>query len=120
MSEIFHAMSANLDCSSYASDASSAAIRFKAVTFGAAGLPGVQYIEYGPGRGTITVRLHGHDEGRQRRFNHAENVRPVAPVDPDFGRLSRIPNAAGSIGDEIAGPTTSRRRGTDRTTCVPS
>jgi hypothetical protein len=41
------------------------------------------------------VRLHGHDEGRQRRFNHAENVRPVAPVDPDFGRLSRIPNAPG-------------------------
>jgi hypothetical protein len=49
MSEIFHAKSANLDRSSYASDASSAAIRFKAVTFGAAGLPGVQYIEYGPG-----------------------------------------------------------------------
>jgi hypothetical protein len=48
MPEIFHAKSANLDWSSYASEGS-AAIRFKAVTFGAAGLPGVQYLEYGPG-----------------------------------------------------------------------
>jgi len=47
--------------------------------------------------GTITVRLHGNDEDTRRRFNRTENVRPIAPTDPDFSRLFRIRNDAESI-----------------------
>jgi len=36
---------------------------------------------------TITVRLHGTPKDAARRFNRTENVRPVAPSDPDFARL---------------------------------
>ncbi len=60
MPEIFHANPADLDWSSYASDSGPAAIRYKALTVGAAGVPGVQYIEYGPGQ---TDPVHHHDVG---------------------------------------------------------
>ena len=49
------------------------------------------------GGGTITVRLHGNDEDTRRRFNRTENVRPIAPSDPDFTLLFRIRNDAESI-----------------------
>jgi hypothetical protein len=49
------------------------------------------------GGGTITVRLHGNDEDRRRRFNRTENVRPIPPTDPDFVRLYRRRNDAESI-----------------------
>jgi hypothetical protein len=39
------------------------------------------------GEGQITVRLHQDDEDRARKFNRTENVRPIAPSDPDFPRL---------------------------------
>ena len=52
-------------------------------------------IEYGAG--TVTVRLHGNDEDRARKFNRTENVRPIPPGDPDFERLYRRRNDAESI-----------------------
>jgi hypothetical protein len=49
------------------------------------------------GAGTLTVRLHGNDEDKKRRFNRTENVRPIPPGDPDFERLYRRRNDAESI-----------------------
>jgi hypothetical protein len=49
------------------------------------------------GGGTLTVRLHGTDEDARRKFNRTENVRPIAPDDPDFARLYRRRNDAESI-----------------------
>jgi len=49
------------------------------------------------GGGTVTVRLHGNDDDRTRRFNRTENVRPIPPGDPDFERLYRRRNDAESI-----------------------
>jgi len=49
------------------------------------------------GGGTVTVRLHGNDDDRKRRFNRTENVRPIPPGDPDFERLYRRRNDAESI-----------------------
>jgi hypothetical protein len=49
------------------------------------------------GGGTITVRLHGTDEDTRRRFNRAENIRPIPTTDPDFARLYRRRNDAESI-----------------------
>jgi hypothetical protein len=49
------------------------------------------------GAGIVTVRLHGNDEDRQRKFNRTENVRPIPPGDPDFERLYRRRNDAESI-----------------------
>jgi hypothetical protein len=49
------------------------------------------------GNATVTVRLHGNEEDAARRFNRTENVRPIAPPDPDFKRLFRIRNDAESI-----------------------
>jgi hypothetical protein len=49
------------------------------------------------GGGTVTVRLHGNDEDRTRRFNRTENVRPIPPSDPDFPRLYARRNDAESI-----------------------
>jgi hypothetical protein len=49
------------------------------------------------GAGTITVRLHGNDEDRKRKFNRTENVRPIPPGDRDFERLYRRRNDAESI-----------------------
>jgi len=45
----------------------------------------------------VTVRLHGNDEDRRRKFNRTENVRPIPPGDPDFERLYRRRNDAESI-----------------------
>jgi hypothetical protein len=50
-----------------------------------------------PGGGTVVVRLHGSPEDEARRFNRAENVRPIAPTDPDFKDLFRQRNDAESI-----------------------
>jgi len=55
---IFTVNEGDLEWSTYESDSGPAAIRFKALTYGAAGVPGVQYIEYGPGR---TDPVHQHD-----------------------------------------------------------
>jgi hypothetical protein len=49
------------------------------------------------GGGTVTVRLHGNDEDRTRRFNRTENIRPIPPSDPDFPRLYARRNDAESI-----------------------
>lgn len=49
------------------------------------------------GGGTVTVRLHGNDEDRQRRFNRTENVRPLPQADPDFAALYARRNDAESI-----------------------
>ena len=49
------------------------------------------------GFAVVTVRLHGNDEDRRRKFNRTENVRPIPPGDPDFERLYRRRNDAESI-----------------------
>jgi hypothetical protein len=49
------------------------------------------------GGGTVTVRLHGNTNDEQRRLNRTENVRPIAPDDPDFARLYARRNDAESI-----------------------
>jgi len=49
------------------------------------------------GGGVITVRLHGNDEDKVRKFNRTENVRPIAPSDPDFLGLYKRRNDAESI-----------------------
>ena len=36
------------------------------------------------GGGTVTVRLHGTDDDAIRKFNRAENLRPIPPHDPDL------------------------------------
>jgi hypothetical protein len=50
---------------------------------------------------TITVRLHGNADDTARRFNRAENVRPIPPSDPDFARLYPRRNDAESINRNI-------------------
>jgi hypothetical protein len=45
----------------------------------------------------VTVRLHANEQDRTKRFNRAENVRPVPPSDPDFARLYARRNDAESI-----------------------
>jgi hypothetical protein len=49
------------------------------------------------GSRVVTVRLHATDEDRARRFNRTENVRPIAPTDPDFRDLYARRNDAESI-----------------------
>lgn len=49
------------------------------------------------GGGVLTIRLHGNDDDKKRRFNRTENVRPIPPADPDFGRLYPRRNDAESI-----------------------
>ncbi len=49
------------------------------------------------GGGIVTVRLHGNEEDARRRLNRPENVRPIAPSDPDFAVLFRQRNDAESI-----------------------
>ena len=41
----------------------------------------------GYGGKTITVRLYNNDEDAACKFNRTENVRPIAPSDPDFKEL---------------------------------
>jgi hypothetical protein len=48
-------------------------------------------------RRIVTVRLHGNKEDASRNFNRAENVRPIAPSDPDFVRLFPRRNDSESI-----------------------
>jgi hypothetical protein len=43
------------------------------------------------------VRLHGNDEDERRGLNRAENLRPIPPSDPDFGRLYGRRNDAESL-----------------------
>jgi hypothetical protein len=50
---------------------------------------------------TITVRLHTNSDDTARRFNRAENVRPIPPSDPDFTRLYPRRNDAESINRNI-------------------
>jgi hypothetical protein len=49
------------------------------------------------GGGTVTVRLHGNAQDRERRLNRTENVRPIPPSDPDFPGLYARRNDAESI-----------------------
>jgi hypothetical protein len=49
------------------------------------------------GGGTVTVRLHGTEEDRERRLNRPENVRVIASTDPDFAKLYARRNDAESI-----------------------
>jgi len=49
------------------------------------------------GDATVTIRLHGNDDDRARRFNRTENIRPIAPGDADFDRLYPRRNDAESI-----------------------
>ncbi len=49
------------------------------------------------GAGVVTVRLHGTAEDVARKLNRPENVRPIAPTDPDFARLYPRRNDAESI-----------------------
>ena len=53
------------------------------------------------GGGTVTVRLHGDAKDEARRFNRPENVRPIPPDDPGFGRFFRRRNDAESINREL-------------------
>ena len=45
----------------------------------------------------VTVRLHASGDDAKRKFNRAENVRQIAPGDPDFEILYRRRNDAESI-----------------------
>jgi len=49
------------------------------------------------GGGELTVRLHGNDVDKARRFNRPENVRPIPQTDPDFAGLYKRRNDAESI-----------------------
>ena len=49
------------------------------------------------GGGTITVRLHGDESDVTRKFNRAENIRPIAPTDPDFKKIYARRNDSESI-----------------------
>jgi len=49
----------------------------------------------------LTVRLHGDESERARRFNRAENVRPIAASDPDFPVLFRMRNDAESTNGDL-------------------
>lgn len=60
MSAIFHVNESDLPWSDYESKDGPAAIRYKALTLGARGVPAVQYLEYGPGQ---TDPIHAHDTG---------------------------------------------------------
>ena len=46
---------------------------------------------------TITVPLHPTDDDTARKFNRIENIRQIAPSDPDFKQIYRRPNDAESI-----------------------
>ena len=57
---IFSVNESDLPWSTYEGSDGPTAIRFKALTYGAAGVPGVQFIEYGPDHGDS---VHQHDVG---------------------------------------------------------
>jgi quercetin dioxygenase-like cupin family protein len=60
MDAIFQINQADMPWSDYESEGGPAAIRYKALTLDAPGVPPVQYIEYGPGQ---TDPVHRHDIG---------------------------------------------------------
>jgi quercetin dioxygenase-like cupin family protein len=60
MSTIFHINQRDMEWSNYTSDDGPVAIRYKALTVGAPGVPAVQFIEYGPGQ---TDPVHQHPAG---------------------------------------------------------
>ena len=60
MGSIFCINQADLPWSEYSSDRGPTAIRYKALTAGARGVPPVQYVEYGPGQADA---VHQHDVG---------------------------------------------------------
>jgi hypothetical protein len=60
MGAIFHVNEAELAWSDYRSADGPLAIRYKALTAGAHGVPPVQYLDYGPGQ---TDPVHCHDVG---------------------------------------------------------
>lgn len=48
------------------------------------------YNEYAlPDGGTVTLRIDTTDEDRARKLNRGENIRQIAPNDPDFKRIYR-------------------------------
>jgi hypothetical protein len=49
------------------------------------------------GGGNITVRLHANDSDKARKFNRTENIRPIAPTDPDFKTIYARRNDSESI-----------------------
>lgn len=57
------------------------------------------------GGGTITVRLHGDESDAARKFNRTENIRPIAPTDPDSRRST------------LAATTRNRSTGLSTTPC---
>ena len=60
MATIFHVNEGDLAWSDYAGDSGPEAIRYKALTAGAKGVPSMQFIEYGPGQ---TDPVHRHEVG---------------------------------------------------------
>jgi len=50
---------------------------------------------------TITVRLHNTADDARRKLNRTENLRPIAPGDPDFARLYSRRNDAESIDRDL-------------------
>lgn len=46
---------------------------------------------------TLTIRLHGDESDVARKFNRTENIRPIAPSDPDFKKIYARRNDSESI-----------------------
>lgn len=53
------------------------------------------------GGGTLTMRLHGNEQDRERKLNRTENLRPIPMTDPDFERLYPRRNDAESINRDL-------------------
>lgn len=53
------------------------------------------------GAGVITVRLHADKDDAARKFNRAENIRPIPPTDPDFQAIYARRNDAESINRSV-------------------
>lgn len=49
------------------------------------------------GGGVITIRLHGDESDVSRKFNRTENIRVIAPTDPDFKKIYARRNDSESI-----------------------
>jgi hypothetical protein len=49
------------------------------------------------GGGTITIRLHGDESDVARKFKRTENIRAIAPTDPDFKKIYARRNNSESI-----------------------
>jgi hypothetical protein len=53
------------------------------------------------GGGQVSLRLHGDDDDKAKRLNRTENLRAIAPGDPDFDGLYNRRNDAESINRHI-------------------